>query len=65
MGQDFKDFIYSTIFKKYKKIYFPITSILTLTINAKRESCFLKHALLKENGKRSFTRIEFRREDEE
>ena len=65
MGQDFKDFIYSTKFKKYKKIYFPITSILTLTINANREKCFIKHGMLKENGKRTFKRIEFRREDEE
>lgn len=64
MGQDFKDFIYSTKFKKYKKIYFPITSILTLTINANRENCFLKQGMLKENGKRTFIRIEFRREDE-
>ena len=65
MGQDFKDFIYSTKFKKYKKIYFPTTTILTLTINAKRENCFLKHGILKENGKRTFKKIEFRREDEE
>ena len=65
MGQDFKDFIYGTKFKKYKKIYFPITTILTLTINAKRENCFLNDRIIKENGKRTFTRIEFRREDEE
>lgn len=65
MGQDFKDFIYGTKFKNYKKIYFPITSILTLSINANRENCFLNHGLLKENGKRTFKRIEFRREDEE
>ena len=63
MGQDFKDFIYTG--NKYKKIYFPITSILTLTLNANRENCFLKSGLLKENGKKSFKRIEFRREDEE
>ena len=62
IGQDFKDFIYTG--NKYKKIYFPITSILTLTINANRENCFLIHGLLKENGKRTFKRIEFRREDE-
>ena len=62
IGQDFKDFIYAG--NKYKKIYFPITSILTLTINANRENCFLIHGLLKENGKRTFKRIEFRREDE-
>ena len=65
MGQDFKDFIYSTKFKKYKQIYFPITAILTLTINANRENCFLNQGMLKENGKRTFKRIEFRREDEE
>lgn len=65
MGQDFKDFIYSTKFKNYKKIYFPITAILTLTINANRENCFLNHGLPLENGKRTFKRIEFRREDEE
>ena len=65
IGQDFKDFIYSTKFKKYKQIYFPITAILTLTINANRENCFLNQGILKENGKRTFTRIEFRREDEE
>ena len=65
MGQDFKDFIYSTKFKKYKKIYFPITTILTLTINANRENCFLNNGMLKENGKRTFKRIEFRRNDEE
>ena len=65
MGQDFKDFIYSTKFKKYKKIYFPITAISTLTLNANRENCFLNSGILKENGKRTFTRIEFRREDEE
>ena len=65
MGQDFKDFIYSTKFKKYKKIYFPITAILTLTINANRENCFLNHGMLKENGKQTFKRIEFRRKDEE
>ena len=62
MGQDFKDFIYTG--NKYKKIYFPITSILTLTLNAKRENCFLNNGMLKENGKRTFRRIEFRREDE-
>ena len=62
MGQDFKDFIYAG--NKYRKIYFPITSILTLTINAKRENCFLNQGMLKENGKRTFKRIEFRREDE-
>lgn len=65
MGQDFKDFIYTTKFKNYKKIYFPITAILTLTINANRENCFLNNGMLKENGKRTFIRIEFRREDEE
>ena len=65
MGQDFKDFIYSTKFKKYKKIYFPITAILTLTLNANRENCFLNQGMLKENGKRTFIRLEFRREDEE
>ena len=64
MGQDFKDFIYSTKFKKHKKIYFPITTILTLTLNANRENCFLIQGLLKENGKRTFRKIEFRREDE-
>ena len=64
MGQDFKDFIYSTKFKKYKKIYFPITAILTLTLNANRENCFLNPGMLKENGKQTFKRIEFRREDE-
>ena len=64
-GQDFKDFIYSTKFKKYKKIYFPITAILSLTINANRENCFINNGLLLENGKRTFKRIEFRREDEE
>ena len=63
MGQDFKDFIYTG--NKYKKIYFPITAILTLTLNANRENCFINHGLLKENGKRTFQRIEFRREDEE
>ena len=63
MGQDFKDFIYTG--NKYKKIYFPITAILTLTINANRENCFLNNGMLKENGKRTFKRIEFRREDEE
>ena len=63
MGQDFKDFIYAG--NKYKKIYFPITSILTLTLNAKRENCFLNNGMLKENGKRTYKRIEFRREDEE
>ena len=62
MGQDFKDFIYAG--NKYKKIYFPITAILTLTLNANRENCFLKSGILKENGKRTFKRIEFRREDE-
>ena len=65
MGQDFKDFIYGSKFRKYKKIYFPITSILTLTVNANRENCFLNHGMLKENGKRTFKRIEFRRPDEE
>ena len=65
MGQDFKDFIYGTKFKKYKKIYFPITSILSFTINANREKCFLNQGILKENGKRTFSKIEFRREDEE
>lgn len=65
MGQDFKDFIYGTKFKNYKKIYFPITSILTLTINANRENCFLKNGMLKEDGKRTYKRIEFRRNDEE
>ena len=65
MGQDFKDFIYSTKFKKYKKIYFPFTAILTLTINANRENCFKNNGMLKENGKWTFKRIEFRREDEE
>ena len=63
MGQDFKDFIYTG--NKYKKIYFPITAILTLTLNANRENCFINHGILKENGKRTFKRIEFRREDEE
>ena len=62
MGQDFKGFIYAG--NKYKKIYFPFTSTLTLTINANRDNCFLNHGLLKENGKRTFKRIEFRREDE-
>ena len=65
MGQDFRDFIYGSKIKKYKKIYFPFTAILTLTINVNREYCFLKHGILKENGKRTFKRIEFRREDEE
>ena len=64
MGQDFKDFIYSTKFKNYKKIYFPITAISTLTLNANRENCFLNHGILKENGKWTFKKIEFRREDE-
>ena len=64
MGQDFKDFIYSTKFINYKKIYFPITAFLTLSINVNRENCFLNHGMLKENGKRTFKRIEFRREDE-
>ena len=63
-GQDFRDFIYGTKFKKYKKIYFPITAILTLTINANRENCFLNNGMLKENGKWTYKRIEFRREDE-
>ena len=63
-GQDFKDFIYGTKFKKYKKIYFPITAILTLTINANRENCFLNNGMLKENGKQTYKRIEFRRDDE-
>ena len=62
MGQDFKGFIYAG--NKYKKIYFPITTILTLTLNANRENCFLNQGLLKENGKRTFKKIEFRREDE-
>lgn len=65
MGQDFKDFIYGSKFKKYKKIYFPITAFLTLTLNANRENCFLNHGLPLENGKRTFKKIEFRREDEE
>ena len=64
MGQDFKDFIYSTKFKKYKKIYFTVPAILTLTLNANRENCFLNNGMLKENGKRTFKRIEFRRADE-
>lgn len=64
MGEDFKDFIYGSKFRKYKKIYFPITSILTLTINANRENCFLNNGMLKENGKWTFKRIEFRRNDE-
>ena len=63
MGQDFKDFIYTG--NKYKKIYFPIRVILTLTLNANRENCFINQGMLKENGKRTFQRIEFRREDEE
>ena len=63
MGQDFKDFIYTG--NKYKKIYFPIRVILTLTLNANRENCFFNKGILKENGKRTFKRIEFRREDEE
>ena len=63
MGQDFKDFIYTG--NKYKKIYFPIRVILTLSLNANRENCFINHGMLKENGKRTFKRIEFRREDEE
>ena len=62
MGQDFKGFIYAG--NKYKKIYFPITAILSLTLNANRENCFLNQGMLKENGKRTFLRIEFRREDE-
>ena len=62
MGQDFKDFIYTG--NKYKKIYFPIRAILTLTLNANRENCFSNNGMLKENGKRTFKRIEFRREDE-
>ena len=62
MGQDFKDFIYAG--NKYKKIYFPITAILSLTLNAKREHCFLNNGMLKENGKRTFLKLEFRREDE-
>lgn len=65
MGQDFKDFIYSTKFKNFKKIYFPITAILTLSINVNRENCFKKNGFPIENGKKSFQRIEFRREDEE
>ena len=64
MGQDFKDFIYGSKFKKYKKIYFTVPSILTLSINANREKCFLNNGMLKENGKLTFKRIEFRREDE-
>lgn len=64
MGQDFKYFIYGTKFKNYKKIYFPITAILTLTINANRENMFFNNGLLLENGKRTFKKIEFRREDE-
>lgn len=64
-GQDFKDFIYGTKFKNYKKIYFPIRSILTLTINVNRENCFLNHGVLKENGRRTFKKIEFRRNNEE
>ena len=64
MGLDFKGFIYSSKFKNYKKIYFPITAFLTFTINVNRENCFTNHGLLKENGKRTFKRIEFRREDE-
>ena len=62
MGQDFKGFIYAG--NKYKKIYFPITAILSLTLNANRENCFLNQGLFKENGKRTFAKIEFRREDE-
>ena len=65
MGQDFKDFIFGTKFNKYKKVYFPTTAILTLSISANRENCFLNNGMLKENGKRTFKRIEFRREDEE
>lgn len=63
MGQNFKDFIYTG--NKYKKIYFPIRAILTLTLNANRENCFINNGMLKENGKWTFKRIEFRREDEE
>lgn len=65
MGQDFKDFIFGTKFNKYKKIYFPITTILTLAINANRENCFINNGLPLENGKRTFKKIEYRREDEE
>ena len=61
MGQDFKNFIYSTKFKNYKKIYFPVSAILTLSINANRDNCFINHGLSLENGKRTFKRIEFRR----
>lgn len=64
MGQDFKDFIYGSKFKKYKKIHFPVSTISTLTINANRENCFLNQGLPLENGKRTFKKIEFRREDE-
>ena len=62
IGQDFKGFIYAG--NKYKKIYFPITAILTLTLNANRENWFRNEGLPLENGKRTFKRIEFRREDE-
>ena len=62
MGQDFKDFIYSG--NKYKKIYFPMSAFFTLSINANRENCFINHGVPLENGKRTFKRIEFRREDE-
>lgn len=65
MGQDFKDFIYSTKFKNYKKIYFSTSAFTTFTINANRENCFLNPGLPLENGKTTFKRIEFRREDEE
>lgn len=65
MGQNFKKFIYDPKFYQYKKIYFPITAILTLTLNANRENFFLCHGLPLENGKRTFKKLEFRREDEE
>lgn len=65
MGQDFKDFIFGNKFKNYKKIYFPITAILTLSLSANRENCFLNKGLPLENGKSTFKKIEFRREDEE
>ena len=64
MGQDFKDFIYSTKFNNYKKIYFPITAILTLTINANREYCFISKKLTID-GKQRFVRVEFRKENNE
>lgn len=65
MGQDFKDFIYGSKFKKYKKLYFSIRAILTLAFAASRDNCFINNGMLKENGKRTFKRLEFRREDEE